>query len=213
MAEFVLIYGKSGSGKTRSLLNFGQDEIFYVNVTGKRVPFRKAFKYEFKSSDVEMIKKGLSKMPTKIAVIDDATYIMTNRFMAKHSQPKAGASQFDLYNEIADEFFNLLNYIKFTLPDDVLVFVMMHEDTNDYGDTKLRTIGKLLDQKVCIEGLATIVLRCVTKDKEHFFVTRTDGSDITKTPEGMFDEELIPNDLKAVADTIMAYYNNTEDKA
>lgn len=212
MGEFILIYGKSGSGKTRSLLNFGQDEIFYVNVTGKRVPFRKAFKYEFKSSDVEMIKKGLSKMPTKIAVIDDATYIMTNRFMEGHSEPKQGASSFDLYNDIADEFFGLVNYIKFQLPDDVLVYVIMHEDTNDYGDTKLRTIGKLLDQKVCIEGLATVVLRCVTEGKEHYFMTQTDGSDVTKTPEDMFVEEKIPNDLSEVTKRIREYYNETEEQ-
>lgn len=212
MAEFILIYGKSGSGKTRSFCNFGEDEIFYVNVTGKRPPFRKKFKYEFKSADVEMIKKGLSKMPCKTAVIDDSTYIMTNRFMAGHSKPKSGSSSFDLYNDIADEFFGLLNFIKTQLPDDVLVFVIMHEEANDYGDVKLRTIGKLLDQKVCIEGLATIVLRCVTQEKEHYFLTRTDGSDITKSPEGMFEEEKIPNDLKAVADTVRAYYNETEEE-
>lgn len=210
MAEFILIYGKSGSGKTRSLCNFAEDEIFYVNVTGKRPPFRKKFKYEFKSADVEMIKKGLSKMPCKTAVIDDSTYIMTNRFMAGHSKPKSGSSSFDLYNDIADEFFGLLNYIKTQLPDDVLVYIIMHEDTNDYGDTKLRTIGKLLDQKVCIEGMATTVLRCVTQDKEHYFLTRTDGSDITKSPEGMFEDEKIPNDLKLVTDKIREYYS--EDK-
>lgn len=212
MAEFILIYGKSGAGKTRSLCNFAEDEIFYINVTGKRPPFRKKFKYEFKSADVPRIKEGLRKMPTKTAVIDDSTYIMINRFMAGHSQPKGGSSSFDLYNDIADEFFGLLNYIKTQLPDDVLVFVIMHEDTNDYGDTKLRTIGKLLDQKVCIEGLATIVLRCVTQDKEHYFLTRTDGSDITKSPEGMFEDERIPNDLKAVADQIRAYYNDEEEE-
>lgn len=210
MAEFILIYGKSGSGKTRSLCNFAEDEIFYVNVTGKRPPFRKKFKYEFKSADVEMIKKGLSKMPCKTAVIDDSTYIMTNRFMAGHSKPKNGSSSFDLYNDIADEFFSLLNFIKTQLPDDVLVYIIMHEDTNDYGDTKLRTIGKLLDQKVCIEGMATTVLRCVTQNKEHFFLTRTDGSDITKSPEGMFEDEKIPNDLKLVTDKIREYYHEEE---
>ena len=212
MAEFVLIYGKSGSGKTRSLCNFAEDEIFYVNVTGKRPPFRKKFKYEFKSSDVSKIKEGLLRMPTKTAVIDDSTYIMTNRFMAGHSKPKSGSSSFDLYNDIADEFFGLLNFIKTQLPEDVLVFIVMHEDTNDYGDTKLRTIGKLLDQKVCIEGMATIVLRCVTQEKEHYFLTRTDGSDITKSPEGMFEDEKIPNDLREVARRIREYYNDTEEE-
>lgn len=211
MAELILIYGKSGAGKTRSLCNFGEDEIFYVNVTGKRPPFRKKFKYEFKSADVEMIKKGLAKMPCKTAVIDDSTYIMTNRFMEGHSAPKKGADAFSLYNDIADEFFGLINFIKYQLPDDVLVFVIMHEETSDYGDTRLRTIGKLLDQKVCIEGLATIVLRCVTQGKEHYFLTQTDGSDITKSPEGMFTDEKIPNDLKAVADQIIKYYKPDEE--
>lgn len=206
MAEFVLVYGKSGAGKTRSLINFAEDEIFYVNVTGKRLPFRKRFAYEFKSADVAKIKAGLAKMPCKIAVIDDATYIMINHFMAGHSKPKSGGNSFDLYNDIADEFFGLIAFIKNQLPEDVLVFVLMHEETNDYGETRLRTIGKLLEQKICIEGLATIVLRCVTQDKEHFFVTKTDGSDITKTPEDMFEAERVPNDLKAIADTIREYY-------
>ena len=212
MAEFIVIYGKSGSGKSRSLCGFGPEEIFYINVTGKRLPFRTRFKYEFKSSDVSLIKAGLKKMPCKIAVIDDATYIMTNRFMEGHSAPKKGADTFSLYNDIADEFFGLINFIKYQLPDDVLVFVIMHEETSDYGDTRLRTIGKLLDQKVCIEGLATIVLRCVTQGKEHYFLTQTDGSDITKSPEGMFVDEKIPNDLKAVADQIIKYYKPEEDK-
>lgn len=210
MAEFVLIYGKSGSGKSRSLCNFGKDEIFYVNVTGKRPPFRKKFDFEFRSADVEMIKRGLAKMPCKIAVIDDATYIMTKRFMDGHSKPKSGSSSFDLYNDIADEFFGLITYIK-SLPDDEIVYVIMHEEANDYGDVKLRTIGKLLDQKVCLEGLATIVLRCVTQDKEHYFLTHTDGSDITKSPEGMFIDDRIPNDLAAVTAQIRAYYSEDAD--
>lgn len=204
MGECVIIYGKSGSGKSRSLKNFGEDEIFLVNVIGKRLPFRSQFKYAMTTDDIGKIKSGLKKMPTKAAVIDDAGYLMTNAFMRGHSAPKSGSSSFDLYNNIADSFWGLLNFIKIELPEDVLVYLTIHEDTNDYGETKIRTIGKLLSEKVCIEGMATIVLRCVVRDGKHLFITQSDGSDISKSPEGMFERE-IENDLKS-CDTVIREY-------
>lgn len=207
MGRFILIYGKSGSGKSRSLKNFGEDEIFLVNVIGKELPFRNRFKFVSVTDSIETIIAGLQRMPCKTAVIDDAGYLMTSQFMAGHSQPKKGASSFDLYNDIADSFWNLIKAIK-ELPDDVNVYVVLHEETNDYGDTRLRTIGKLLNDKVCIEGMSAIVLRCVTMGKEHFFRTQTDGSDITKSPEEMFDGEKIENDLKAVDTRIREFYSS-----
>ena len=205
MGRFILVYGKSGSGKSRSLKNFGAEEIFLVNVIGKELPFRKNFKYISTIDSVDTIIAGLKKMPCKTAVIDDAGYLMTSQFMAGHNQPKKGSSSFDLYNDIADSFWTLIKAIK-DLPDDINVYVVLHEETNDYGDTRLRTIGKLLNDKVCIEGMSSIVLRCVTMGTEHFFRTRTDGSDITKSPEDMFEDEKIDNDLKAVDDRIREYY-------
>ena len=103
----VIIYGKSGSGKSRSLKNFAEDEIVFVNVERKLLPFRGRFKYELKSDNVEIIKKWLAKMPVKSAVIDDAGYLMTNQFMAGHSAPRSGSSSFDLFNDIADSFWGL----------------------------------------------------------------------------------------------------------
>jgi energy-coupling factor transporter ATP-binding protein EcfA2 len=205
MAEFVLIFGKSGSGKSRSLINLNPEEYLLINVTGKRLPFKGKPKYEYKGTDYNKILYCLKKNPTKIAVIDDAGYLMTEQFMSGHSKPKSGSSSFDLYNDIADRFYDLIKFIK-ALPEDQIVYVMMHEETSDFGDTRLKTIGKLLDQKVCIEGLSSIVLRCVTLEKQHYFLTRTDGMDITKTPEGLFDEEKIENDLKAVDSAIRNYY-------
>lgn len=178
----------------------------FVNVERKLLPFRGGFKYELKSDNVETIKKWLAKMPTKSAVIDDAGYLMTNQFMTGHSAPRSGSSSFDLFNDIADSFWGLIEFIKNNLPDDVLVYIVLHENTNDYGDTKLRTIGKLLDEKVCIEGMTTIVIRCMSENGRHFFRVRTDGSDITKSPEDMFDETEIENDLKAVDTVIRDYY-------
>lgn len=205
MGECVFVYGKSGSGKSRSLINFGEDEIFLVNTIGKRLPFRSKFKYEIKTDDFGKIVNGLRKMPTKTAVIDDSGYLMTNAFMRGHSAPKSGSSTFDLYNDIADSFWSLITVIKNELPDDVIVYMIMHEDTTDYGETKLRTIGKLLSEKVCIEGMSTVVLRCVVRDGKHLFLTQSDGSDISKSPEGMFDRE-IENDLKSVDSTIREFW-------
>lgn len=202
----VLIYGKSGSGKSRSMKEFAEDEIFLVNVERKYLPFRKKFTYTYDSDDVEKIKAGLQKMPTKTAVIDDAGYILTNIFMRGNSRKHQGGDVFDLYNKIGYVFWNLFEFIKTDLPKDVIVYIIMHDETDDYGSTKLKMLGKLLEQKVCVEGMVTICLRCITDEKGHHFLTNTDGNDITKSPEEMFTEKVIDNNLKFVDDTIRKYY-------
>jgi len=186
----VLIYGRSGSGKSRSLKGFGEEEIFLANVVGKPLPFPGRFKYAAKTDNYNTIRKGLSSMPTKAAVIDDAGYLLTNTFMRGHSAPKSGSSSFDLYNEIADSFWGLLRFIQNDLPEDVIVYILMHEATSDYGETKLRTIGKLLDEKVCIEGMVSIALRCMVEGDRHYFRTQSSGMDISKSPEEMFPLEI-----------------------
>ena len=208
MGEAVILYGKSGTGKSRSLLNFGEDEILLVNTVNKRLPFPKKFKYEYQTADVDKVKKALSRMVEqgiKTAVVDDFGYQQTVRFMNEHTK-KQGSSQFDLYNNIADDAYGLIMFIKNQLPENVIVYLIMHEDTTDYGETKLKTIGKLLDQKVCVEGLVTICLRAMKEGtNKYFFRTQSDGADISKSPEKMFDLQ-IENDLKAVDDNIRAYW-------
>ena len=125
MGVSVLIYGRSGSGKSRSLKNFTEDEIFLVNVIGKPLPFPGRFKYTAKTDSYGTIQKGLKTMPTKAAVIDDAGYLLTNTFMRGHSAPKSGSSSFDLYNDIADSFWDLLRFIQNDLPEDVIVYIIM----------------------------------------------------------------------------------------
>ena len=203
MGEIVIIYGKSGVGKSRSLKTFKEDEIFLIQAIKKRLPFKNSFKYSCVSSNVNTILEQLQKMPLKVAVIDDAGYILTSEFMNNHRNLKGNAA-FELYNDIADHFWILLNGIK-NLPDEVIVYLMMHEETNDYGETKLRTIGKLLNDKCNIEGMITICLRAVIEDNQHIFVTQNMGNDISKSPEGMFEDK-IPNDLKAVDNAIREYY-------
>lgn len=214
MAEAVLIYGKSGTGKSTSLENFADDEILYGNTTGKRLPFRKQFKYNMVTDDVDKIKRTLSKCPDfiKVIVLDDAGYLMTNQFMRGHSGDKSGGNTFDLFNSIADNFWGLINYIK-SLPEDKIVYIIMHEDTNDFGERKIRTVGKLLNEKVCIEGMCTVVLRSETMGGKYSFVTQNEGNDISKSPKGMFSEIRIPNDLKAVDTAIREYWGLTPSPA
>lgn len=206
MGEIVLIYGKSGAGKSRSLINFGEDEATLIQVVNKRLPFPKKFKNTKHTDSVREIAQVLNEMKTKAAIIDDAGYLMTNAFMRGHQQ----GDQFKLYNTIADGMFCLFDICK-KLPEEVITYVIFHEETDDMGNSKLRTIGKLLDQKVCLEGMVTICLRCVVKNGQHVFITHSDGYDIAKAPEGMFEEE-IPNDLKAVDSTIRKYYGIKEKK-
>lgn len=201
MGECVIIYGKSGTGKSRSLKNFADDEIFLVNTINKRLPFPGKFKYTITGANMDTIERGLKTMPCKTAVIDDFGYQQTLRFMEGHGK----GDQFKMYNTIADQTFNVIQIIK-SLPEDVIVYLIMHEETNDLGDVKLKTIGKLLDQKVCLEGMVTVCLRAMKTGTDHyFFRTQSDSSDISKSPEGMFDLE-IENDLKMINDRIREYW-------
>ena len=211
MGEPILIYGKSGAGKSRSLKGFAPDEIYLINVLGKRMPFPGKFKYVTRTRDYRTIMQGLLKMPTKVAVIDDAGYLQTSQFMAGHAAPKKGSNTFDLYNQIGDDLWNMLLFIKDQLPDDVFVYVMMHEISNDMGETKVRTIGKLIDEKVCLEGMFTICLHCMTDGQRHYFRTQGGPLDIAKSPEGLFDLE-IENDLKAVDTRCREYWGLTADE-
>lgn len=213
MAEVVIVYGKSGSGKSRSLKNFGDEELFYVNVTDKRLPFPSTFKFMSTTDDVDTILEGVKKMPCDVAVVDDAGYIMTNMFMERHGDDLKGNEVFGLYNDIANKIWKLILGIK-QMPNtkDKIVYLTFHEERGDLGDSKLLTIGKLLDQKCCIEGLCTIVLHCVIKGDKHLFITNSDGYDIAKSPEGMFEME-IENDLKAVDTRIREFYGISKEEA
>lgn len=203
MGKCVIVYGRSGVGKSRSLKEFKEDEIYLVNVLGKPLPFKGGFRMVSETADVQTIMKGLSKMPCKIAVIDDAGYLMTKMFMDGHG----GGDQFKLYNNIADVIWSLINFIQSpAVSPDAIVYLVFHEETNDDGTNKIRTIGKLLDQKVCLEGMATVVLRAVVKGDKHVFVTQNDGYSIAKSPEGMFSEVEIDNDLKAVDTAMRSFY-------
>ena len=199
----VLIIGKSGSGKSASLRNFPEAGI--INVLGKPMPFKGKANVVV-TKDYNRVKFFLHKAEAKSMVIDDAGYLITDQFMLNHSNAGAGNAVFALYNDLGDQFYSLVRFAAEKLSPDKIVYFIMHEDKNDFGDVKPKTIGRLLDEKVCLEGLFTVVLRCVVSGGQHLFLTQSQGCDVQKSPIGMFDTEEIDNDLKYVDDKIREYY-------
>ena len=206
MAQVIMLIGKSGSGKSTSMRNFAKDELALINVNKKPLPFKGKFDSTLETTNYEQIEKAIFSTQKKVIVIDDAGYLITNQFMMGHGENK-GNAVFELYNSLADNFYKLIKFCQEKVADDKTVYFVMHEDKNEFGDVKPKTIGKLLDEKVCVEGLFTIVLRAECKEGKYIFHTKTDGLDVTKTPMGLFDEEIIPNDLKEVDNAIREYYN------
>lgn len=205
MAQVILLLGKSGSGKSTSMRNFAHDELALINVNKKPLPFKGKFDSTLESTNYEQIEKAIFTTQKKVIVIDDAGYLITNQFMMGHGENK-GNAVFELYNSLADNFYKLIKFCQERVADDKTVYFVMHEDKNDFGDIKPKTIGKLLDEKVCVEGLFTIALRAECLNGEYVFHTKTDGSDVTKAPLGMFDSDTVPNDLKAIDRIIRDYY-------
>lgn len=204
----ILIIGKSGSGKSASLRNFKADEVDVINVESKPLPFRNNF-VTIDTDDYRAVCKAIKNSKKKVVVVDDAGYLITNAFMRGHASQGAGNSMFNFYNQLADNFWKLITYIKSMDKDEdknKIVYIIMHDQKNDYGDIKPKTIGKLLDDKVCVEGMFTICLRSMVQDGRFVFRTRSDGFDVTKTPIGLFDTEEIDNDLAFVDEKIRNYY-------
>ena len=195
----VLLIGKSGSGKSASLWNFKKDEIAIANVLGKPLPFKNDLNAP-KVDDYNIILKAIQTTDKKVIVIDDANYLITNEFMNKSS-----VKGFDKYNEMGNNFFNLINGIK-NIDGGKTVYLIMHEDTDEEGNVKPKTIGKLLDDKVNIQGMFTICIRAMYDNGNYIFRLKTNGQDCVKTPIGLFEEEQIENDLKLVDEKIREYY-------
>lgn len=195
----VLLVGPSGSGKSTSLRNFTKDEVAVINVLGKPLPFKNDLKAP-KLDNYAQILTAIAGTKKKTIVIDDAGYLLTNEFMNKSS-----VKGFDKYNEMANNFFNLINGIK-NLEGGKTVYLIMHEDTDEFGNVKPKTIGKLLDDKVNIQGMFTICIRSMFDNGNYIFRLKTNGQDCVKTPFGMFENETMENDLKAFDEVVREYY-------
>ena len=199
MAIIVMVYGQSGTGKSTSLRNFKPEDVCIVNVSGKPLPFKNKHK-TFNTDDYMAVDAAIKKAPAKSIVIDDATYLMTGEYMRT-----AKVTGYQKFTDMALNYYTLVKSAA-ALPSDKIVYFMGHSDTDANGNEKFKTIGKMLDEKVTLEGMFTIVLKTVVTDGKYQFSTRNSGQDTVKTPLGMFNDVLIDNDLAMVDKTIREYY-------
>lgn len=203
----VLILGESGSGKSASLRNFEPEDVSVFNVAAKPMPFRKKLP-TMATSDYNAIQASILKSQKKAFVIDDSQYLM-----CFESFTKAKDIGYGKFTDMALHFYNLVQFVIRQTPPDVVVYFLHHTeaDTNT-GKVKAKTLGKMLDSQLTLEGLFAIVLMCTTDGKNHSFVTQSDGFTTAKSPMEMFSTVAIDNDLKMVDQTIREYYELTERK-
>lgn len=201
----ILIIGKSGAGKSASLRNLPTDGTIVINVLGKPLPFRNTLK-TVQCDNYHKIQAAITKGGYERYIIDDFGYLMTDQFMKALGAKGKGGDMFAMYADIGLSMWDFIKAIQ-NAPGNARVYMMMHEETDDFGNVKPRTLGKLVDQKVCLEGMVTICLRAaVNAGNQHIFLTQTNGQDVTKTPMGMFGAAEIENDLDAVDEIIVEYY-------
>lgn len=207
----VLVIGESGSGKTASLRNFEAEEIGIFSVSSKPMPFRKKLPvmkpatYSAMYNSWRRAKESGKLRP--VYAIDDSQYLMT--FAAFGRAKETGYGKF---TDFALDFYNLVQFVINELPEDIVVYFLHHLERTENGVIKAKTLGKMLDSQLTLEGLFSIVLYCQTDGANHWFVTQSDGYTTAKSPMDMFPIK-IDNDLKAVDSAIREYYGfNDNDK-
>jgi hypothetical protein len=207
----TLILGESGTGKSTSLRNLDPSKVLLIQSIKKPLPFkskgwkvRASLKSEgniIQTDAPDLIERLLRQSPHDVVVIDDFQYVMANEFMRRSDE-----RGFDKFTDIGRHAWNILKAAT-DLADHRRVYILSHTESDQSGKTKIKTIGKMLDEKITIEGMVTIVLRTRVIDGRFVFSTQNDGSDTTKSPLGMFEDQLIDNDLAAVDEAIAAYYD------
>ena len=195
----VLVMGFSGSGKSASLRNFEPDEIGIFNVASKPLPFRKQLPLVNKAT-YGVIQAGLKKNNLRCYVIDDSQYLM-----AFEQVTKAKEAGYGKYTDMGVNFVNLVQFVILNTSPDTIVYFLHHPEQTEQGRIKAKTVGKLIDNWLTLEGLFSIVLLAETDGKEHWFITQSDGYSTAKSPMDMY-RKINDNDLKLVDKTIREYY-------
>lgn len=199
MGVLVMVLGKSGAGKSTSLRNFEADEIGIFNVAGKPLPFRKRLPKADRCGYRD-ITATLAKNDLRAYAVDDSTYLMQFNNFAKAKETGYGK-----FVDMAVEFERLLEAAIAT-DENTVVYFLHHPDVDERGSVRPKTIGRMLDEKLCIEGLFPIVISCEVRDGRHVFSVEPDERGIAKAPMGMFEKDVFENDLKAVDAAIREYW-------
>lgn len=205
MAEKILIMGESGTGKSTSIRNCDPAITAIVNPVGKPLPFRGSKKFATlngvtSSDEICNFMKTQAKAGKKVIIVDDFQYILAIPYMDRIKE-----NGWDKYNDFGSNYFKIIDICK-ELPEDVCVYYLTHCETLESGVTTVKLIGKLLREKITIEGLFTIVLRTGVSEGKYYFFTQNNGKDTVKSPMGMFDAFSIENDLAYVDAKIRNYY-------
>jgi hypothetical protein len=206
MSIATLILGESGTGKSYSLRNLDSKKTGLIQIIPKPLPFRSASWTPYVKDCADSIVSAMHKASTDIIVVDDFQYLMANELMRRSME-----HGFQKFTDIAKNAWNILTAAS-ALPAQKRVYLLSHTTTDETGKTKAKTIGKMLDEKITVEGLLTIVLRTAVVNGQYIFTTKNSGNDTVKSPPDMFADEHIPNDLAAVDDAICAYYGITKDQ-
>lgn len=218
MSIATMILGQSGTGKTTSLRNLNPDDVLLIQAVKKPLPFRSKTWLPCTKGNphgsiivtdcAPTIVGAMQRTAKPIIVIDDFQYILANEFMRRVLDNETGNSAFAKYNEIARNAWDILMTAG-KLADNTRVYILAHTQEDDSGRIKAKTIGKLLDEKITIEGLLTIVMRTAVINGQYLFSTQNSGMDTVKTPMDMFADEYIPNDLQTVDLAVQDYYSLT----
>lgn len=212
MAIPCLIIGRSGSGKTYSIKNFTPDEVGVISVEKGRLPFRSDIKVakvpkdptggeakdaaNLNAAKYAWIMRTIQSAKCKAIVIDDSQYLLVNELFDRTYE-----KGYDKFTSMAQKFRDLIHYVNDLEEEDKIVYFLHHSELDTDGREKTKTIGRMLDEKLTVEGCFDIVIYC----QDHKFFTQANGQSTAKTPEDMFELE-IPNDLKAVDTAIREYY-------
>lgn len=209
MAVLVLVMGESGTGKTSSIRTFKKGEVSIFNVAKKPMPFKNIGADAITVLNTGSYREILTKLQlakNKSIVIDDAQYLMGFEFFNNLEE-----KGYEKFTRLGGNFYHLIQSAN-TLGPEKIVYFFMHSEKGEDGFERAKTLGKLLEEKLTIEGLFTIVLKTVVRAdskgrQEYFFSTCNSGSDRVKSPFEMFEAPFIPNDLKLVDKTIRSYYD------
>lgn len=210
MSTAVLILGESGTGKSTSLRNLDPAKTLLIQSIRKPLPFKskdwkvraslKSAGNVIQTDDPALIEKLIRQSPHEVVVVDDFQYVMANEYMRRTAE-----KGFEKFTDIGKNAWSVITAAT-EVAEHRRVYILSHTATDDTGRTKIKTIGKMLDEKITLEGMVTIVLRTQVRDGHYTFATQNNGSDTTKSPMGMFEDMFIDNDLAAVDAAICDYY-------
>ena len=210
MSIATLILGSSGSGKSTSLRNLDPAKTLLIQCIKKPLPFRSAgWKTRItlqsegnviQTSDPALIEKCLRQSKAEIVVIDDYQAVMVNELLSRSTE-----KGYDKFSDIAKSAWNVFNAAG-DLAEHRRVYIMAHTQTDDFGQTRMKTVGKMVDQTLVPEGYFTIVLRTEVTNGNYKFATQTNGQDCCKSPIDMFTDLHIDNDLNTVDLAIQDFY-------